>query len=60
VVLLAQGEKIIFQKAYGAADPQVGSLTDWTSISNRVGQQDITAAAIESWSGTESCATQIR
>ena len=23
-VLLAQGEKIIFQKAYGAADPQVG------------------------------------
>jgi CubicO group peptidase (beta-lactamase class C family) len=26
VVLLAQGEKIIFQKAYGSADPQVGSL----------------------------------
>ena len=48
VVLLAQGEKIIFQKAYGAADPQVGSLNRLeTRFRIASVSKTFTAAAIE-------------
>ncbi len=47
-VLLAQGEKIIFQKAYGAADPQVGSLNRLdTRFRIASISKTFTAAAIE-------------
>lgn len=48
VVLLAQGERIIFQKAYGAADPQVGSLNRLdTRFRIASVSKTFTAAAIE-------------
>lgn len=48
VVLLAQGEKIIFHKAYGAADPQVGSLNRLdTRFRIASVSKTFTAAAIE-------------
>ena len=48
VILLAQGEKIIFQKAYGAADPQVGSLNRLdTRFRIASVSKTFTAAAIE-------------
>jgi len=48
VVLLAQSDKIIFQKAYGAADPQIGSLNRLdTRFRIASVSKTFTAAAIE-------------